>query len=193
MKLRTIILTLLVIVVTVFLGINWELINAPVENVNLLFTHMTLPLGTVVVAIFALVIFFLLGYIVLQQAGLSMEIRAASREARQARQLADEAEKSRLAEAKKELMTRMENLESLVATRTEESLVSLRDGVEANKALLEGLKADLLTLSREDHHAFKEGVEALKAEVKSRPMAVKAEKPETDDDNQKKEIFRDLI
>lgn len=76
MKIRTLGMLLIVIVMAVFLIINWGTLSQ-VTTVNLVYTEMEAPLGIIVVAAFAAVVVLLMAYTVWQQASVMMELRAA--------------------------------------------------------------------------------------------------------------------
>lgn len=164
MKIRTIILTLVFVLLGVFLVINWNALMTDLP-IDLVYTTVHAPLGAIVVAVFGAVVLLLLVYMVLQQASVTMELRAASKEARHSRGVAEDAEKSRLADMKKELFERLDNLESMIATRTDESLVNMRESIENNKQLIEGLKADVIKLNKEAQQTTSAQLASLRAEV----------------------------
>ena len=87
---------LMLVLLAVFLIINWSALSAQTQ-VNLIYTEVTAPLGIIVVIAFGCVIGLMLIYTIWQQAGVAMDIRQAHKAERQARQVADEAEKSRVA------------------------------------------------------------------------------------------------
>ncbi len=125
MKIRTIFLLLVLILMAVFLVINWGALST-VTAVNLIYTEIQAPLGVLVVGGFAAVVFVLLIYMVWQQASVTLELRAAYKEARNARTVADDAEKSRFAESNRILLERIEKLEALMTARSDETLTAVR-------------------------------------------------------------------
>lgn len=98
MKIRTIFLLFVLILMAVFLVINWTALST-VTAVNLIYTEIQAPLGVLVVGGFAAVVFVLLVYMVWQQASVTLELRAAYKEARNARTVADDAERAALPKA----------------------------------------------------------------------------------------------
>ena len=76
MKIRTILLLLVIILMAVFLIINWGALSTEM-TVNLVYTEIQAPLGVLVVGGFAALVFILLVYMVWQQASVTMELRAA--------------------------------------------------------------------------------------------------------------------
>lgn len=119
MKIRTLGMLLIVIVMAVFLIINWGTLSQ-VTTVNLVYTEIQAPLGIIVVAAFAAVVALLMIYTVWQQASVMVELRAAYKEARAARAMAEDADKSRVADIRNDFKERMEKMEALLATRTDE-------------------------------------------------------------------------
>ena len=119
MKIRTIFLLFVLILMAVFLVINWTALST-VTAVNLIYTEIQAPLGVLVVGGFAAVVFVLLVYMVWQQASVTLELRAAYKEARNARTVADDAEKSRFAESNRILLERIEKLEALMTARSDQ-------------------------------------------------------------------------
>ena len=135
MKIRTIFLLLILILMAVFLIINWGALSTETA-VNLVYTEIQAPLGILVVGGFAAVVFILLVYMVWQQASVTMELRAAYKEARNARTVADDAEKSRFAESNRVLLERIEKLEALMTARSDETLAAVRqESVKAEERL----------------------------------------------------------
>ena len=143
MKIRTIFLLLVLILMAVFLVINWTALST-VTAVNLIYTEIQAPLGVLVVGGFAAVVFVLLVYMVWQQASVTLELRAAYKEARNARTVADDAEKSRFAESNRILLERIEKLEALMTARSDETLTAVRQEAvraeERYKALFDDQK-----------------------------------------------------
>ena len=140
MKIRTIFLLLVLILMAVFLVINWTALST-VTAVNLIYTEIQAPLGVLVVGGFAAVVFVLLVYMVWQQASVTLELRAAYKEARNARTVADDAEKSRFAESNRILLERIEKLEALMTARSDETLTAVRqEAVRAERALQGSLR-----------------------------------------------------
>ena len=143
MKIRTIFLLFVLILMAVFLVINWTALST-VTAVNLIYTEIQAPLGVLVVGGFAAVVFVLLVYMVWQQASVTLELRAAYKEARNARTVADDAEKSRFAESNRILLERIEKLEALMTARSDETLTAVRQEAvraeERYKALFDDQK-----------------------------------------------------
>lgn len=125
MRIRTMLLLLVMILMAVFLIINWTALST-VMTVNLVYTEIQAPLGAIVVGSFVGLTLILLLYMVWQQASVTMELRSAYKEARNAREVADHAEKSRFQESNRLMGERLEKLEALVTTRSDEMLSSVQ-------------------------------------------------------------------
>ena len=156
MKIRTIFLLFVLILMAVFLVINWTALST-VTAVNLIYTEIQAPLGVLVVGGFAAVVFVLLVYMVWQQASVTLELRAAYKEARNARTVADDAEKSRFAESNRILLERIEKLEALMTARSDETLTAVRQEAvraeERYKALAANIEAGKV-LAREHEQVW---------------------------------------
>lgn len=151
MKFRTLGLLLIFVLMAVFLVINWSTLSQ-VTTVNLIYKEIQAPLGVIVVCGFGALILLLALYTVWQQASVMMELRAASKESRRSHQLAEEADKSRLTEATKELKERFDKLEALLSTRSDEMLSTLRTRADQLEAAVNASnKAQ--TAAREDAKA----------------------------------------
>ena len=204
MKIRTLFLLLILILMAVFLIINWGALSAE-TTVNLVYTEIQAPLGILVVGGFAAVVFILLIYMVWQQASVTMELRAAYKEARNAREVADDAEKSRFAESNRILLERIEKLEALMTSRSDETLsVVKQESVKAE----ERLKAFATAQDKrqtEAAAAFSAQVTALEQRVKglltaptvadaAEPAPVSAEtEAEAEETKKKKDLFKSLF
>lgn len=125
MKIRNIFLLLVLILMGVFLVINWGALSTEM-TVNLIYTEIQAPLGIIVVGGLGALVMVLLIYMLWQQASVSMELRAAYKESRSARAAADDAEKSRFAESNRILLERIEKLEALMTARSDETLSAVR-------------------------------------------------------------------
>ena len=153
MKFRTLGILLVLVVMAVFLIINWTTLSQ-VTTVNLVYTEIQAPLGVLVVCGFSAIILLLGIYTIWQQASVLIELRSAYKEARRAHQLAEKADKSRLIEATKEMKSRFEHLEAVLTGRSDESMQVLRERLdvlekqlgkqaEENRAEREAAKAEI--------------------------------------------------
>ena len=204
MKIRTLFLLLILILMAVFLIINWGALSAE-TTVNLVYTEIQAPLGILVVGGFAAVVFILLIYMVWQQASVTMELRAAYKEARNARVVSDDAEKSRFAESNRILLERIEKLEALISARSDETLsvvkqesVKAEERLKAFAAAEEKRQAEAAAAFSAQVTALEERVKGLLpaptaadvAELAPVPAETEAEAEET---KKKKDLFKSLF
>lgn len=193
MKIRTIFLLLILILMAVFLIINWGALSTETA-VNLVYTEIQAPLGILVVGGFAAVVFILLVYMVWQQASVTMELRAAYKEARNARTVADDAEKSRFAESNRVLLERIEKLEALMTARSDETLAAVRQESVKAEERLKAFGAEQEKRQAEAAARFSEEVTALEKRMQTLLPAPAADDAEAEGDGKKKkEIFKDLF
>lgn len=201
MKIRTIFLLFVLILMAVFLVINWTALST-VTAVNLIYTEIQAPLGVLVVGGFAAVVFVLLVYMVWQQASVTLELRAAYKEARNARTVADDAEKSRFAESNRILLERIEKLEALMTARSDETLTAVRQEAvraeERYKALFDDQKRAQGELTAQVQTQIgameKRVVETLPAAVPTQALAEEAEKKaDAEESSARKSVFKDLF
>lgn len=75
-KFRTVGMLLIIIILSVFLIVNWTALSQE-ATVELVFTRIQAPLGVVVVASFAVVLVILIIYSLWQQASVTVELRNA--------------------------------------------------------------------------------------------------------------------
>lgn len=196
MKIRTLGMLLIVIVMAVFLIINWGTLSQ-VTTVNLVYTEMEAPLGIIVVAAFAAVVVLLMAYTVWQQASVMMELRAAYKEARTARQMAEDADKSRIAEIRADFKERMEKMEALLATRTDEVIRLMAERNQLEDETLSKFRAEQQARADEARASLEQQLRVLEKRVIEALPAPKAEVVEQQSDAKEKEearkTFRELF
>ncbi len=196
MKIRTILLLLVIILMAVFLIINWGALSTEM-TVNLVYTEIQAPLGVLVVGGFAALVFILLVYMVWQQASVTMELRAAYKEARTARGVADDAEKSRFSESNKLMLERIEKLEALLTARSDETLAAVRQEAVKAEERMKTFSADQQKRQDEAVARFNAEVAQMEKRVMEKLPAPRAEIVESAAENaegqKKKAIFEDLF
>ncbi len=196
MKIRTLGMLLIVIVMAVFLIINWGTLSQ-VTTVNLVYTEMEAPLGIIVVAAFAAVVVLLMAYTVWQQASVMMELRAAYKEARTARQMAEDADKSRIAEIRADFKERMEKMEALLATRTDEVIRLMAERNQLEDETLSKFRAEQQARADEARASLEQQLRVLEKRVIEALPAPKAEVVEQQSDVKEEEearkTFRELF
>ena len=115
MSLRSIMLLLLVAALALFAIVNWAAFTTP-TTLSLLVGSVEAPLGLIMLLITGILAAVFLGYAFYLQTSALLETRRMARELQTQRELADQAEASRLTELRATLDTRFERLE--VALRT---------------------------------------------------------------------------
>ena len=110
MKLRTLCMLLVLVLLAVFLVINWSALSQDM-TVNLVYQEIQAPLGVIVAAAFGIVVVLQAFYNLWQQASVVVELRQAHKEARNARAEAAEADKNRVNELAREVREGFARLE----------------------------------------------------------------------------------
>lgn len=202
MKIRTIALFLLIVLMAVFLVINWTTISAE-TTVNLVYTEVQAPLGIIIVCGFGILILLMLIYTVWQAASVTMELRAAYKETRNARALADDAEKSRFAESNKMMTERLDKLEQMMMTRQDEFSQDLRRLSEQLDSKVNNMLGEINKQQTQVVSKVAENLSALETRLHASLPAPSSEEPESDklsttqeaakEDKKKKGMFEDLF
>ena len=119
MNLRSALLVLALLVLTLFALLNWTAFTAP-TTLSVGFAEVQAPLGLIMLTVTAVVSALFLFYIVVQQAGVIMETRRNTKELNAQRDLADKAEASRFSELRAFLDTELRKIEAQDAAGTRE-------------------------------------------------------------------------
>ena len=146
MSLRSIMLLLLVAALALFAIVNWAAFTSP-TTLSLLVGSVEAPLGLIMLLITGILAAVFLGYAFYLQTSALLETRRMARELQTQRELADQAEASRLTELRATLDTRFERLE-----------VDLRTG------RTEGA-SDLARVTGELHIAIDQAINGLAAQI----------------------------
>ena len=125
MKFHTVLLLLLLIGVSAFTALNWNLFTSPSE-LSLGLTTIQMPLGLVMLGLLVFVTAIFLALIVYLQGSVLLEARRHSKEIRSARELADQAEASRF----NELRTYLESAANLQKTQCDAAAASLLERID---------------------------------------------------------------
>ena len=206
MKIRTIFLLFVLILMAVFLVINWTALST-VTAVNLIYTEIQAPLGVLVVGGFAAVVFVLLVYMVWQQASVTLELRAAYKEAQaDFKQAAGLKPDSMAAHYNLAITQRIEKLEALMTARSDETLTAVRQEAvraeERYKALFDDQKraqGELTAQVQTQIGAMEKRVvetlpSAVSAAVPTQALAEEAEKKaDAEESCARKSVFKDLF
>lgn len=97
MKLHTLLLLLVLAAIAAFAALNWKVFITPTE-LSLGFTSVQMPLGLIMLELLTFLTVLFLIFIVYLQASALLKTRRYSHEMRAARELADQAEASRITE-----------------------------------------------------------------------------------------------
>lgn len=116
MYLRTIIIVVVLGALTLFTAANWHAFITP-TSLSLIFASIEAPLGLILLGVVVLLAALFLVYVVYLQSSVLFETRRHGRELQAQRELAENAEVSRVHELQKSLETQLQTL----ARQTEES------------------------------------------------------------------------
>lgn len=188
-KLRTLGMMLILVLLAVFLIINWSALSQE-TTVNLVYTEITAPLGIIVVVAFAAIIALLMIYTIWQQVSVVMEIRQAHKEARIARQAAEDADKSRITELGKDMRARMDQLEALMVAKTEELNKFMKERGDQQDRELALLRDQLKEEQTAQRNAVSEKLLDIDKKVSN---VLPATEGEVKDEKKKKELFGELF
>ena len=188
-KLRTLGMMLILVLLAVFLIINWSALSQE-TTVNLVYTEITAPLGIIVGVAFAAIIALLMIYTIWQQASVVMEIRQAHKEARIARQAAEDADKSRITELGKDMRARMDQLEALMVAKTEELNKFMKERGDQQDRELALLRDQLKEEQTAQRNAVSERLLDIDKKVSN---VLPATEGEVKDEKKKKELFGELF
>jgi uncharacterized integral membrane protein len=122
MRLRTVSLLILLLAIALFVILNWDAFMAP-TSLSLAVTRMEAPLGLVMLAIMAVLVMAFVAYVAFLQTSVIVESRRYARELKVQRELADQAEASRVTELRQFLDERLQGLDR--------KIVQVREGLEA--------------------------------------------------------------
>lgn len=189
MKLRTLFMLLVLVLLGVFLVINWPSLSQDM-TVNLVYTEIQAPLGVIVAATFGAVVVLQAFYSLWQQASVLVELRQAHKEARNARAEAAEADKNRVNELSNEMRERFTQLEALITQQQEAACKLVREKSDEQSRAV----AMLSDRIRQEQEASQTAVNARLLEIEKRVSDVLPAGPgEVSDERKKKEIFGQLF
>lgn len=133
---RTVFILVVLLLLAAFAALNWPAFTAPTP-LNLLLLQVEAPLGVIMLAIVA-VLTILYGLLVMGiETAALLETRRHTRELEAQRQLAEEAESSRLAELRRYLETELGRLHTLPGEVTKPLVARLAQSEEAIRADIE--------------------------------------------------------
>lgn len=111
MRVRTVLVILVMLLLTVFVALNWAAFMAP-TTLNLLVARIEAPLGLVMLGLQVLVLLVFAVYIAMWQGAVLLQSRRHTKEMQAQRTLADQAEASRFTELRAVLRQEFEQLRS---------------------------------------------------------------------------------
>ncbi|MDR0480010.1 MAG: LapA family protein [Burkholderiaceae bacterium] len=157
MSLRSVVLLIVGIVIVVFAGANWPAMTAPTD-INLIVASVHAPLGLILLGLMVLLcVLFALFVVYLQGTGL-LEARRQARELAAQRELAEQAEASRITELRgylEQQVTRlsaaMENQSREMLARVDRAESGLSERPAQGQAQLDKLATTVETLNRDLH------------------------------------------
>ena len=126
MYLRTLLILIVLGAVAIFAAINWKAFMAP-TTLSVVFATVEAPLGLILLAVVGLLSLLFLLYVVYLQSSVLMENRRNARELQAQRELAEQAEASRISQ----LRSFLESELSRLGEKTEESKVVVLAKLEA--------------------------------------------------------------
>ncbi len=126
MYLRTLLILIVIGAVAIFAAINWKAFMAP-TTLSVVFANVEAPLGLILLAVVGLLTLLFLLYVVYLQSSVLMENRRNARELQAQRELAEQAEASRISQLRSFLESELRRL----GEKTEESKVVVLAKLEA--------------------------------------------------------------
>jgi uncharacterized integral membrane protein len=126
MYLRTLLILIVLGAVAIFAAINWKAFMAP-TTLSVVFANVEAPLGLILLTVVGLLTLLFLLYVVYLQSSVLMENRRNARELQAQRELAEQAEASRIGQLRSFLESELRRL----GEKTEESTVVVLAKLEA--------------------------------------------------------------
>ena len=126
MYLRTLLILIVLGAVAIFAAINWKAFMAP-TTLSVVFATLEAPLGLILLAVVGLLTLLFLLYVVYLQSSVLMENRRNARELQAQRELAEQAEASRISQLRSFLESELRKL----GEKTEESKVAVLAKLDA--------------------------------------------------------------
>ncbi len=126
MRVRTVLVILVLLLVAVFVAVNWAAFMAP-TTLSLLVARIEAPLGLVMLGLQVLVLLAFAVYIAMWQGAVLLQTRRHTKELQAQRALADQAEASRFTELRAVLREEFERLAARVGQTQEELKREMRE------------------------------------------------------------------
>ncbi|MFS0753496.1 LapA family protein [Noviherbaspirillum sp. 1P10PC] len=143
MKLRTLLLLLLLLAITLFVALNWPVIIAP-TTLSLLVTTVEAPLGLIMLGMLLLLTGAFVVFAGVHQTAILLEARQQAKELQAQRKLADQAEASRISELHQLLTATLQKMDQ----QTQENRLATHARIDAlEQNLRAALAQETTTLS----------------------------------------------
>ena len=143
MKLRTLLLLLLLLAITLFVALNWPVIIAP-TTLSLLVTTVEAPLGLIMLGMMLLLTGAFVVFAGVHQTAILLEARQQAKELQAQRKLADQAEASRISELHQLLTATLQKMDQ----QTQENRLATHARIDAlEQNLRAALAQETTTLS----------------------------------------------
>jgi uncharacterized integral membrane protein len=113
MYLRTILILIVLGAVALFTAVNWHAVTAP-TSLSLIVGTVEAPLGLILLGVVSLLVALFVVYVAYLQSSVLLESRRQARELQSQRELAEQAERSRLHELRGFLESQLQNLTRVV-------------------------------------------------------------------------------
>ena len=182
MKLRTLCMLLVLVLLAVFLVINWSALSQDM-TVNLVYQEIQAPLGVIVAVLQAF-------YNLWQQASVVVELRQAHKEARNARAEAAEADKNRVNELAREVREGFARMEALVTQQQEATAKLIREKSDQHDRAAAVLRDQI----KAEQDAAQSAVSKRLLEIEKKVSNVLPAAPgEVKDEKKTKELFGQLF
>ena len=189
MKLRTLCMLLVLVLLAVFLVINWSALSQDM-TVNLVYQEIQAPLGVIVAAAFGIVVVLQAFYNLWQQASVVVELRQAQKEARNARAEAAEADKNRVNELAREVREGFARMEALVTQQQEATAKLIREKSDQHDRAAAVLRDQI----KAEQDAAQSAVSKRLLEIEKKVSNVLPAAPgEVKDEKKTKELFGQLF
>ena len=186
MKLRTLCMLLVLVLLAVFLVINWSALSQDM-TVNLGYQEIQAPLGVIVAAAFGIVVVLQAFYNLWQQASVVVELRQAHKEARNARA---EADKNRVNELAREVREGFARMEALVTQQQEATAKLIREKSDQHDRAAAVLRDQI----KAEQDAAQSAVSKRLLEIEKKVSNVLPAAPgEVKDEKKTKELFGQLF
>ncbi len=130
MRTRTLIVIVILALVGAFMAVNWPAITAPAKF-RLVFTTIEAPVGLVMLVLLGLVIATFGAYIAVWQSTMLLESRRHAKELQTQRDLADQAEASRITELREVVRGEFKSLSDHIAQLQDGLRTEIRDNANS--------------------------------------------------------------